>query len=181
MSFFTPIFRSKIHTQFQIWLWAEIMLWSLGSKRKQKNSLNAFRICIFLFCSYSFGIKTINTFISSQSSLENPTLLQTKMGKVYTRFQTKKAQNWPHTLWGGTYLPVYGLYEGAPPRDFAPIFMQIERLLGHLAMTKARSLWLSNARAAVKANYQQKSLNSGWYALSKKNLRSKRANTWINQ
>ena len=69
---------------------------------------------------------------------ENPTLLQNKMGKVCTRFQTKKAQNWPHTLWGGTCI--YGLYKGVPPRGFAPIFRQIDRFLGHLAMTKARSL-----------------------------------------
>ena len=105
---------------------------------------NAFWICIFLFRSYSFGTKTINTFIRSRSSLENPTLLQSKMGKVCTRFQTKKAQNWPHTLWGGTYL--LGLYTGVPQGfNFAPIFRQIDRLLGHLAMTKARSLWLCNA------------------------------------
>ena len=73
-----------------------------------------------------------------RSCLKNPTLLQTKMGKVCTGFQTKKAQNWFHTLWGGTYL--YGLYKGVPPRGFAPIFRQIYRLLGNLAMTKARSL-----------------------------------------
>jgi len=83
--------------------------------RNQTETLaNTFRICIFLFRSYSFGTKTINTFIRSRSCLENPTLLQTKMGKVCTRFQTKKAQNWPHTLWGDTYL--YSLYKGVPPR-----------------------------------------------------------------
>ena len=41
---------------------------------------NAFRIRIFHFLSYSFGIETINTFIHSRSSLEN-----------HTRFQTEKA------------------------------------------------------------------------------------------
>ena len=35
------------------------------------------------------------------------------MGKVYTRFQTKKAQK-PYHLAGGTYL--CGLYKGVPPR-----------------------------------------------------------------
>ena len=44
---------------------------------------------------YSFGIETITTFIRPRSSLENHTRLQTKMGKVCTRFQTKN-----HTLWG---------------------------------------------------------------------------------
>ena len=34
----------------------------------------------------------INTFIHSRSSLENHIRFQTKMGKVYTRFQTKTAQ-----------------------------------------------------------------------------------------
>ena len=61
-----------------------------------------FRIRIFLFRSYSFGIETINTYIyvRSRSSLEN-----------HTRFQTKKAQK-PYPL-SGTYL--YGLYKGVPP------------------------------------------------------------------
>ena len=61
----------------------------LDSVCKQKNSSNAFRIRIFLLLSYSFGIETINTFIRSHSALENHTQLQTKMGKVYTCFQTK--------------------------------------------------------------------------------------------
>ena len=34
----------------------------------------------------------MNTFIHSRSFLENHTRLQTKMGKVYTRFQAKTAQ-----------------------------------------------------------------------------------------
>ena len=78
---------------------------------KQKNSSKPFGIRIFLFLSYSFGIETKNTLIRYRSSLENHTRFQNKMGKVYTRFQTKEAQN--HTIWGGTYL--YGLYEGVPP------------------------------------------------------------------
>ena len=52
-----------------------------------------------------------NTFIYSRSSLENHTRFQTKMDKVYTRFQTKKAQN--TTLWGGTFL--YSWYKEVPP------------------------------------------------------------------
>ena len=50
----------------------------LRLERKQKNSSNPFRIRIFLFFSYSFGIEAINTFILSLSFLEN-----------YIRFQTK--------------------------------------------------------------------------------------------
>ena len=74
---------SKIHTRFQTW--------PLG------------RNCVFLFLSSSFGIETINTFIHSRSSLENYTRLQTKMGKVYTRFQTKTAQK-PDPM--GWYIPI---------------------------------------------------------------------------
>ena len=53
----------------------------------------------------------MNKFIQSRSSLDYRTRFQTKMGKVYTRFQTKTAQN--PTLWGGTYI--YGLYKGVHP------------------------------------------------------------------
>ena len=77
---------------------------------KHKNYSNPFRICIFLFLSYSVGIETIEMFQHSRSSLENPTRFQTKMDKVYTRFQTKTAQK-PYPM-GGTYL--YGLYKGVP-------------------------------------------------------------------
>ena len=41
------------------------MLSLLRLERKQKNSSNPFRIRIFLFLSYSFGIETIDTFIHS--------------------------------------------------------------------------------------------------------------------
>ena len=57
---------------------------------------------MFLFLSYSFGIETINTFILSRSSPENHTWFQSKMGKVYTRFQTKTAQK-PDTM--GRHMP----------------------------------------------------------------------------
>ena len=59
--------------------------------RKQNNSSNAFGIRMFLCRFYSSGIKTITTLVRSRSSLENHTRFQTKMGKVYTCFQTKKA------------------------------------------------------------------------------------------
>ena len=71
-------------------------------ERKQNNFANAFLIPIFLVLSCSFGIKRINTLISSRSSLENHTRFQAKMGIVYTRFQTKTAQS-------------ISLYEGVPP------------------------------------------------------------------
>ena len=99
------LFKTKIahfHTCFQTrplksiplfhsWPLSRLMSSLLKLQCKQKNSSNPFRIRMFLFLSYSFGIKTINTFIHSRSSLENHTRFQTKMGKVYTRFQTKTA------------------------------------------------------------------------------------------
>ena len=48
----------------------------------------------------------ITTLIHSRSSLEN----LTRLGKIYTSFQTKTEQN--HTLRDGTYQ--YGLYKGVP-------------------------------------------------------------------
>ena len=84
-------FRTRSQTRslksilvFRPGLKAEIMLSLLRLERKQENSSNPFRIRIFLFLSYSFGIETTNTFMHSRSSL--------KMGKVFTRFQTKTAQ-----------------------------------------------------------------------------------------
>ena len=72
---------------------------------KQKTFSNAFQIRIyFLFRSYSFGIETINTFIRFRSSLESDNQFQTKMGKVYTRFQTKKVQK-PYPL--GWHIPIW--------------------------------------------------------------------------
>ena len=61
-------------------------------RAQTKKFFKPFRICIFLFLSYSFGIEMINTSIHSHSSLENHTQFQTKMGKVYTFFQTKTAK-----------------------------------------------------------------------------------------
>ena len=74
--------RPEIHLKFPI------MLSLLSIEREQKNLQIHFQ---FAYLSYSFWIETINTFIHSHSSLENHTLSQTKMGKVYTRLQTKIA------------------------------------------------------------------------------------------
>ena len=112
-----PDFRPKnviFHTRFQTrplksipvfrpGLLAETILSLLRLERKQKNSSNPFRILIFFFLSYSFGIETIKTFIQSRSSLKNHTRFQTRMGKVYTRFQTKTAQK-PYPM--GRHIPI---------------------------------------------------------------------------
>ena len=96
MSFSTTVFRSGLQ--------AEIMSSLLRLERKQKNSSNPCRIRIFFFLSYSFRIETIDTFISSRSSLKNHTRFQTKMGKLYTCFQTKTAQK-PDPMGRHMYIP----------------------------------------------------------------------------
>ena len=78
------------------------MLSLLRLQHKQKNSSNPFRIPIFLFLSYSYGIETINTLIHSRSSLEN-----------HTSFQTKTAQKpLPH---GAAHTYIAYLREYFPP------------------------------------------------------------------
>ena len=52
-------------------------------------------------------------FILSRSFLEKPTRFQTKMGKVYTRCQTKTAQK-PYPM--GRHIYLYGVYKGVSPR-----------------------------------------------------------------
>ena len=47
----------------------------------------------------------------SRSSLENPTRFQTKMGEMYTRFQTKTAQK--NISFGAAHTT--RLYKGVPP------------------------------------------------------------------
>ena len=64
----------------------------LDYNSNKKYFLKSIRIGIFLFLSFSFGTETINTFVHSRNAVENHTRFQTKMSKVYTRFQTKKAQ-----------------------------------------------------------------------------------------
>ena len=112
-TYFRPknvIFQTRFQTRplksipvFRPGLLAEIMSSLLRLERKQKNSSNPFRFCVFLFLSSSFEIEKINTFIRSRSSLENYTRFQTKTGKVYTRFQTKTAQK-PNPM--GRYIPI---------------------------------------------------------------------------
>ena len=94
-------------------LQAEIMLSLLRLERKHTNPSNPFRI--FLFLSYSFGIETINTLIHSRSSPANHTRFQAKMGKVYTRFQTKTAQK-PNPMAVHTYKAYIREYPPPPGR-----------------------------------------------------------------
>ena len=110
---------SKIHSHFQIWpLGRNYFINTWNRAQTKKNSSNAFWIYI-LFCSYSFGIETINTFIHSCSSLENHTRFKTKWAQcMIPIFRPKRPKN--HTLWGSTYL--YCLHKGVPPTGGRGVF-----------------------------------------------------------
>ena len=79
-------------------------------ERKQTISPNAYPIRKFLLRSYSFGVETINKFIHPRSSIEDHTRFQIKMGKEYTRFQTRKDKR-PYTF--GRYTSIW-LIKGSP-------------------------------------------------------------------
>ena len=82
-------------------------------ERKHKNYWNPFQIRIFLFLSFSVIWNWNDKYVYTlRSSLENHTRFQSKMGKVYTRFQTKRPKN--PTWWGGRYP--YGLCKEVIPR-----------------------------------------------------------------
>ena len=87
------------------------MLSLLRLERKQKNYSNLFRIRIFLFLSYSFGIETINTFIHSVVPSKTIPDSRPNWAKFIPVFRPKRRKN--PTRWGGTYL--YSLYKGLPP------------------------------------------------------------------
>ena len=104
---FPPRFQTrplKSITVFRPGLQTEIILSLLRLGRKDKNYSNLFGSRIFLLLSYSLGIVTIKMLIHFRSSLENPTRFQTKMGKVYIRFQTKTAQK-PYPM--GRHIPIW--------------------------------------------------------------------------
>ena len=82
---------------------------SLVSQSATKRSTS--RITLSLIC-YSFGIETTNMLIhnrQNRSSFVNQSRFQTKMCKIYTRSQTKTAQN-PYPL--GRNIPIW---LGVPP------------------------------------------------------------------
>ena len=72
----------------------------LRLEHQQKDVLKSISNSHIIFLSYLFGIETTETFTRSHSSLENHTRFQTKMCKVYSRFQTETAHK-PYPLGGG--------------------------------------------------------------------------------
>ena len=88
-------------------------------QQQKKISQNPFPNRTFLFLAHSFGIETSDTLYvhTLGSSLENHTRFQTKMGKVYTRVQTKTAQN-PYPLGAHTYK---AYIRGTPPLSYGDV------------------------------------------------------------
>ena len=85
---------SKIHTPFLDLAFRQKLCYHYLDKRANKKLFKSIsNPHISLSFVYSFGIETMNKFTHSRSSLENHTQFQTKMRKVYTRFQTKTSQN----------------------------------------------------------------------------------------
>ena len=96
----------------------EIMSLRNRLEPQQKDFFKSIRIHVLFFLSWSSGIETAYTFIHSRSSVENHTRFQTRMGKVYSRFQTEKVQK-PYPLRAAhtcmAYIREY--LDPPPPRD----------------------------------------------------------------
>ena len=86
------------------------MLSLLSRQSANKNYSNPFRIRIFLFLAYSFGIETINTFIHSVVPSKTIPDSRPIWAKCKPVFRPKRRKT--PTRWGGIYL--YGLYKGVP-------------------------------------------------------------------
>ena len=97
---------------------------------ERKQCMSNLHISISLF---SFGTEMITMFIHSRSSLENHTQFQTKMGKVYTRFQNKTAQK-PYLM--GRHLPIIA-YIREYPRTPLPGSDSLQSRLGNLNSTSS--------------------------------------------
>ena len=81
------------------------MLSLLRLERKQKNYSNPFRIRIFLFLSYSFGIETINTFIHSVVPSKTIPDFRPNAQRVYPFSDQNGAKTIPDE--GGTHTPIW--------------------------------------------------------------------------
>ena len=86
------------------------MLSLLSRQSANKNYSNPFRIRIFLFLAYSFGIETINTFIHSVVPSKTIPDSRPIWAKCIHVFRPKLRKTPPRR--GGIYL--YGLYKGVP-------------------------------------------------------------------
>ena len=100
VSFFAPVLRPGPY---------EIMSSLLKLEKQQKRFLKIhFEFSCFSFFLTHLELKQKYVRTCHRSSLENHTRFQAKMSKVYTRFQTKRAQNprqKPYPM--GRHIPIW--------------------------------------------------------------------------
>ena len=115
-----------LHTRFQTWRWSQNVTLHVyikqklchhwrdqRLKRQQKYFLKSISNSHVTLSFPSLGIETTNTLIHNRSSVVNHTRFQTKMGKVYNRFQTKTGQK-PFSA-AQTYMAYIRVYPPPPP------------------------------------------------------------------
>ena len=100
---------SKIHTRFQTWPLGRNYVIITQIRAQTKNYSNPFRIRIFLFLSYSFGIETINKFIHPVVPSKTIPDSRPRQAKCIPVFRPKWCKT--PTLWGGTQ------WNTPPPRE----------------------------------------------------------------
>ena len=86
----------------------------LRLERKQNCYSKPFRIRIFLFLSYSFGIETISTFIHSVVPSKTIPDFRPKWAKSVTVFRPKRAKTLPDGA-AHTYMAYIRKYPPPPP------------------------------------------------------------------
>ena len=82
-----------------------------------KKLFNPFRIRIFLFVSYSFGIETINTFIHSVVPSKTIPDVRPNAQRVYLFSDQNGAKTY---LMRAAHTHLYGLYKGESPPPSGP-------------------------------------------------------------
>ena len=97
----------------------------LRLERKQNYYSKPFRIRIFLFLSYSFGIETISTFIHSVVPSKTIPDFRPKWAKSVTVFRPKRAKTLPDGA-AHTYMAYIRKY---PPPPRAQLRLQLLLLL----------------------------------------------------
>ena len=96
---------SKIYTSFQTLSSGRNYFIITQIRAQAKNFFKCISNLHISIFSYSFGIETINTFIYSVVQFPRKLYpIPDQMGKVYTRFQTKRPKN--HTAFG-RHIPVW--------------------------------------------------------------------------
>ena len=123
------------------------MLSLLRLERKQKNYSNPFRICLFLFLSYSFGIEAMNTFIHSVVPYKTISDSRLKWAKCLPVFRPKQRKK-PYPM--GRHIAIWLIY-GSTPRVFVITSGQIQ-IGTRLALVTSRCFSCSHL-LAPSSNY----------------------------